>query len=153
MSTVTILTGETGFGGLAGDIPRRGSKGSRGWRARGRDREAGSGVFSFYQDNVRQAAHPSRNKKTLLLGNRVRLEWHGIKPDFLDRAGVVAPRRPFCGADPTSVHMRSRCLDSSHLEGGRVPLSPGIVPHPFPDGLESHTCQFGLNSVPFGSVP
>ena len=77
-------------------------------------------------------------------------EWHGMKPDFLDRAGMVAPRRPFCGVDLSPVHMRSRCLVLSHLKGGRVSLSPGILPHPFPDGLESHPCQFGLNPVPFG---
>ena len=38
-------------------------------------------------------------------------------------------------------------------EGGRVPLSRRIVPHPFPDGSESHPCQaspFGKRSLPGG---
>jgi hypothetical protein len=34
-----------------------------------------------------------------------------------------------------------------------LPLSSWIVPHPFPDGLESHPCRFGLNPVPFTSAP
>jgi hypothetical protein len=57
----------------------------------------------------------------------------------------------------------SRCFYVSSLEGGKVPLSPWIEPHPFPDGLEpersgdsqrqSHPCLVGLNPVPFGSFP
>ena len=36
---------------------------------------------------------------------------------FVKQAGMVAPRRPFCGVDPSPVHMRSRCLYSSRSEG------------------------------------
>ena len=39
------------------------------------------------------------------------------------------------------------------MEGGMVPLSSWIVPHPFPDGLESHPCRLRLNPVPFGTDP
>ncbi len=35
----------------------------------------------------------------------------------------------------------------SGLDGGRVPLSPWIVPSPLPDGLESHPCPRGCGSL------
>ena len=60
---------------------------------------------------------------------------------------------------PLNVHILSRCFYLSGVEGGMLPLSSWIVPHPFPDGLEpersgdsqrqSHPCRFGLNPVPF----
>ncbi len=60
--------------------------------------------------------------------------------DFGYRAGMVAPRRPYCGcATPRHSPHKNR-LSAKGLGGGRVPFLPWIVPHPFPDGLESHPC-------------
>ena len=59
----------------------------------------------------------------------------------------------FCGIDSSYVHILSRCFYVSGVVGGMLPLSSWIVPHPFPDGLESHPCRFGLNPVPFTPGP
>ena len=57
----------------------------------------------------------------------------------------------FCDIVSSYVHILSRYFYVSGVEGGMLPLSSWIVPHPFPDGLESHPCRFGLNPVPFGT--
>jgi hypothetical protein len=43
---------------------------------------------------------------------------------------------------------RNHAKKGSHLEGGKVPLSTGIVPNLFPGGLESHPCHITLRCPP-----
>ena len=80
----------------------------------------------------------------------VRCEWHGIKPDFVKRAGMVAPRRPLLWhrfiirphSIPMLLFIRSGRRDASTFILDRaapffrtawkaIPADSGLIPWPF----------------------
>ncbi len=59
---------------------------------------------------------------------------------FRETAGTFSPSRPLCGNASPSRNQPAPGLAMIGLGLREGSTFPGIVPHPFPDGLESHPC-------------